>query len=192
MKSLTVGDFDVMSHILESTLEHLPFDWKRCKSNCGRHDHNRIWASRDAEPHGVDALRPPWTLPPDESHPYSGSRKSRRINTSGTTGTSLNTFGTSGPSAPKKLLQSDSSLSSMSSLSSLDGDEPHGLVGGRGRHGTKRKHDGRGDGSRSPTKGLTKADSVASYQDMGGKRRYVNGQSFLQQVRTTLSIHVLC
>ena len=176
MKSLTVGDFEVMNSILESALKKGPFIWKRCKGNCGRPDHKTIQASRDTQPHGFDALRPPWTLPSNESHPHSSSRRSHRLST---TLEASHAFGASGPSGTRKSLQSDSSLSS---LSSSNGDEGHDLVDGRGRHGTKRKHDGRGNYSRSPTKRPGKADSGASYEGPEGARRYVNGQSFLQQV----------
>lgn len=191
MKSLTVGDTEVMERIVESARRGEPFFWKSCKVGCGRDDHDNINATEDEWPRGFDALQPQWTLNLDDS---SGYRHSRRLE--------LASEATSASS--RRRLESDSSLTSLGSEGSQY------LVRGTRSEEKKRKHEeeeasewetDQDAPSHSGRKGKRKVDNLVipkkraslgkrnhddeSYENVLGGRREVTAQSFLQQVNNS-------
>lgn len=209
IKSLTVGDAEVMEGIALLSVRKELFRWKRCIRDCGRRDHKNVCATHDKWHPGFDALRPQWKLDIGDSVDYddapSSSRQSHRLRAR--PGALEVT-----PSGSRMPPESDSSLSPRTPLHSEDG---RNSVSGESSEGKKRKLDeteeasdqeadelvtsysgGKGKGmqvmtpKKKPGKGKQKKKNHddESYEDSKGGRREVNAQSFLQQVRATVLV----
>jgi hypothetical protein len=201
MKSLTVGDLEVMNGILQLASKAAKFPWQRCKRKgaCMNPEVHARYLKLAEGKQGFDALHPPWTLPLDDTTPPppSPERRSKRLKT--IPGPSSSTAGPFNVRAP---LQPDSSLSSLSSSIG----EPDVAADGR----KKRKHrdmalpdksqdaaagtDAKGkskavvppkradDAKWSLRQSKKKNRSDESYEGKAGERGDVNAKSFLQQV----------
>ncbi|KIM71848.1 hypothetical protein PILCRDRAFT_748606 [Piloderma croceum F 1598] len=187
MKSLTVGDENVMGEIWRMGLSPQPFVWKVCKKGFCEHreaDLMRMVGTLAKAP-GVDALSPPWSLPVADASGVGSLPGSQRTDDAGT-------------SQPRKSVYVESTQSS------LGGDNPAASVRSSK---AKRKHPSPipwahgdivlpaqgGGGIKNKKK---KVVDDASFQGKVGEREEVNAQSFLQQswaqaVRTNSTILVL-
>jgi hypothetical protein len=77
VKSLTVGDEEVMMEIYQKALRHENFEWKVCHGECGRPDHDDVMKRRERRT--LDPSSPPWELPGDDKPIGLSRRRSQRL-----------------------------------------------------------------------------------------------------------------
>jgi hypothetical protein len=181
MKSLTVGDIDVMEEIENIGRGLAIFVWKTCKPKYCSHNKDILEQLRVSLMHapGVDAKAPPWTLPIDGSEDASPSRQAPR-----------RSHRISGNQNP---LYAEPSLNSMARLDGppITGSKRKRRAGELGEdsplESTAQNYKGKEKEvgpQTSPRWPMKKDDSDASYTpSRHGQRREVNAQAFLQQVR---------
>ena len=167
MKSLTVGDKEVFAAIWEMGVAG-GFEWKPCRGNCGKPEEHaaNMLASPTQHPRGSDALHPPWTLPVNDDFPPLRRHSDRLAH---------DIAGPSSTNGPPQL-DSDSPLTLLGSASGENLD----ISVGKKR---KRKN----EASAKNQKKRRVVNDSDLYEPIGGERREVNAQSFLQQVS-----HAVC